>query len=500
MSNGIDKKAFINLKSEPHLKPISDLGVGFYNLDENTARLIFQLRNTKGPLLISKENLKTYAYFESENGSASDVIELNIIDEFKGIVEITVSKDFLQASTDSKVIGQVYIGVNNETNNARNNEVAVFGEFSFDVSDALINKISSFTKIEYIRMFDQLKSRIEQKVNDIEAAILNGDDYVAEMKSVLQKGIETLNQIVSNSTINIQKFIDQAKIDVNKTKNEATKDITVLSNNSKINIQDIANSAINIIEDTTEEATVHVDEKMVEFNQAVEDNKFLTPDKLTEDLTELDWQKYKLTNDNGRTFYLTGVDWSDTEFLDSLMPGSYYITVSKNAPIGVSFNAFVFVHHRDTGSLKRIEYKPYDSARSFVKTYYKEWSDWMETGSPEDTGWVPFTLINGAASNTEYKGKDGFDCSYRTVTIGTVTTNYLRINGRNITDGQTFAQLPSTMVKNAQTFIVRTPTNKPVVFITVYTDGTISLLVNKSTSINEWGSSDYIYGEFSWIF
>ena len=39
MDNGIDKKALFNLKSEPYLIPISDLGVGFYNLDENTAIL-----------------------------------------------------------------------------------------------------------------------------------------------------------------------------------------------------------------------------------------------------------------------------------------------------------------------------------------------------------------------------------------------------------------------------------------------------------------------------
>ena len=33
MANGIEKKALFNLKSAPYLKPISDLGVGFYNLD-----------------------------------------------------------------------------------------------------------------------------------------------------------------------------------------------------------------------------------------------------------------------------------------------------------------------------------------------------------------------------------------------------------------------------------------------------------------------------------
>ena len=98
----------------------------------------------------------------------------------------------------------MYIGVNNVSGKPEYNEVAVFREFDFEVKDALINKISSFTKIEYIRMFDQLKMRIEQQVKDIEEAIANGADYVAEMQSVLQRGIETLNAIVTDGKTDIQ--------------------------------------------------------------------------------------------------------------------------------------------------------------------------------------------------------------------------------------------------------------------------------------------------------
>ncbi|MEB5784151.1 hypothetical protein [Staphylococcus pseudoxylosus] len=233
MTNGIDKKALFKLKSEPYLKPISDLGVGFYNLDENTAILRFQLSNTKGPLLIHKNNLTAYAYFESSNGSVSDVIELEVEDSNKGLVTITLDKDFLQASTSTKVKGQVYIGVNNVDNKPEYNEVAVFREFNFEVKDAFINKISAFTKIEYIRMFDQLKTRIKQRVLDIEEAIANGADYVAEMKSVLQKGIETLNQIVSDGKQDIQSYIKEAKATIDTTQTDAVDTIEKLAKDTK---------------------------------------------------------------------------------------------------------------------------------------------------------------------------------------------------------------------------------------------------------------------------
>ena len=128
MDNGIDKKALFKMKTEPYLKQISDLGVGFYNLDENTAIIQFQLTNDSGPLMLHENNVSSYAYFKSQNGSSSDVIDLEIVDSYNGIVQITLPKDFLQASTDTKVTGQVYIAVNNVSGKAEYNEVAVFRE------------------------------------------------------------------------------------------------------------------------------------------------------------------------------------------------------------------------------------------------------------------------------------------------------------------------------------------------------------------------------------
>lgn len=507
MANGIDKKALFQFKSEPYLKPISDLGVGFYNLDENTAILRFQLSNEKGPLLIHENNLTAYAYFESSNGSVSDVIELKIEDSFNGIVTITLDKEFLQASTSTTVKGQVYIGVNNVDGNPEYNEVAVFREFTFQVADALINKISSFTKIEYIRMFSQLKQRIEQQVKEIEEAIANGADYVAEMKSVLQQGIETLNTIVADGKTDIQAYITQAKTDLNKVRNDATEEITTTSNNAKTSVQDTASTAVNSINTKATETTEHVDAKVTEFNETVEANGFVTPEKLTEDLTALEWQKYKLINDNGSRISLGTL----TQNIENYPPGFYECTVPSgdstqnfNMPVvntsKSSYIAEVDITYGGNGRKQIKVIANYDN-NIYHKTIHTGGvdRDWKKINNTQtDTGWIPFQLSNGATSNTEYTDKNGFTCAFRTVVNGSVTTNYLRLNGRNMTDGQTIAQLPSSMVKNAQTFPVRTPTNKPLAYITVYVDGSVSLLINKTTTAT-WTSTDYIYGEFSWI-
>lgn len=496
MANGIDKKALFKLKSEPYLKPISDLGVGFYNLDENTAILRFQLSNTKGPLLIHESNLTAYAYFESSNGSASDVIELEIEDSNNGIVSITLNKDFLQASTSTKVKGQVYIAVNNHDGDPAYNEVAVFREFNFEVADALINKISSFTKVENIRMFNQLKIHIEQRVNDIDAAIANGEDYVAQMNATLLNGKTQLNQIVTDGTATIDGTVTQAISDITATIDSATSEITTLSNNTKTDVQNTADNAITEITNTSNTATTHVDTKVAEFNQAVLDNGFITPEQLTTDLDALDWQKYKLTNDNGNAKTLNSFDFNN---LDSLTSGYYFLNVSTNHPFtGTSYG---FLTVMSAGTTRKVIAMPFNSNAIYVRTKNTsaDWSDWEEINSKEsDTGWVPFTIINGGRSNTVYPTRGGYKCSYRTITKGSVTERRVRVNADNIDHDQVIAQLPPGFVKELQVGYIRSTGGHNATNLLIETTGEVKVYIANRT---EWEVSDsnFIYGEISWV-
>ncbi|MDW5471963.1 hypothetical protein [Staphylococcus equorum] len=500
MTNGIDKKALFKLKSEPYLKPISDLGVGFYNLDENTAILRFQLSNTKGPLLIHENNLTAYAYFESSNGSVSDVIELEVEDSNKGIVTITLDKDFLQASTSTKVKAQVYIGVNNVSGKSEYNEVAVFREFNFEVKDAFINKISSFSKIEYIRMFDQLKTRIKQRVLDIEKAIANGADYVAEMKSVLQKGIETLNQIVSDGKQDIQSYVKEAKQTIDITQIDSVNTIEKLAKDTKDSVETKTNKAVETIQTTSSEATEHIDSKMSEFNQTVEDNDLLTDELLDEQLDDLNWQKYKLTNDDGG--YETISLNSDVDKMHNLKPGYCYTTTT---PISEASSTAGYMHvETRTGisNIKRLTFKPYNSEQIWIKRLYNDWEDWVLVSQmQDDTGWVPFKIINGGRTNPAYGyggSRNGYGCSYREITNGTVTQKFVRINADNVEHSQVIAQLPSNFAKNPQVGFIRAPLIHNGTSIIIENSGEVKLYIANEA---EWekSNSKYIYGEFSWV-
>src|SRR5699024_12000643 len=95
----------------------------------------------------------------------------------------------------------------------------------------------------------------------------------------------------------------------------------------KTSVQDTASTAVNSINTKATQATEHVDAKVTEFNQTVDDNGFLSPQILDEELGKLNWQKYKLTNDDGSRTYVQGLD------LHEAPPGQYESTQTVNGPL-----------------------------------------------------------------------------------------------------------------------------------------------------------------------
>lgn len=245
----IDKVAKFKLDSEPYLKPIANFGFGFYNIDKNTATLQIQITRNDAPLLVGKDNALVWGIFRSENKSSTGTQELEVVDALNGIVQITLDHEFLVASTDTTVNAQVYVSPKN------GDDIAALNEFSFKVKDALINKIDAVSKITYIRMFDDLKAKIENKVFDIKESIKNIDDYVVKVETASTQAQKDITLLKENSIKELEdkSTSEQAKLDekiesantsltqitdvnieqVNTAKNEAV----IASNNAKTEIE-----------------------------------------------------------------------------------------------------------------------------------------------------------------------------------------------------------------------------------------------------------------------
>lgn len=469
----LNKIAKYQAKNEPYLKPISDLGIGFYNLDENTATLQFQIYNDNGPLLISNENVEVHGYFESSNGSVSTVDKLNVVDGMNGIAQITLDKDFLQASTTTQVTGQIYVAVNNVTDNPNNNQTAVLGEFTFQVADALINKVSSFTKIEYIRMFDQLREEIKQRTKEMEDDI--GD-------------IKTLVDEVENAAAD-------GKADITKIKNDSISELKDIANTTNTSVQQQASQAISDIQSIVDEYTTKLnDETEDKINQVNEESdKVIKAIKgnnvITKDETD-GWQKCKLTNDDGTSITLTDpVELNDDEYLDSLEPGLYYAAGPKSSPSGSS--GFVTVNKRY--STKIVYFQPYNQDKIFINRFYTSWSGWKEvTTNQTDTGWLPLRLKNGYKKSST----PDFEPSYRVIDNGDFKQVYVRLGVENLANEKNVvATIPKEFVPN-KIYSSGVSTNSKIPPKVIISGGDIEFHTNEADS---YSTTDYIIYQDSWI-
>ncbi|WMM16891.1 BppU family phage baseplate upper protein [Staphylococcus epidermidis] len=470
----LNKIAKYQAKNEPYLKPISDLGIGFYNLDENTATLQFQIYNDNGPLLISDENVEVHGYFKSSNGSVSTVDKLNVVDGMNGIAQITLDKDFLQATTSTTVTGQIYVAVNNVTDNPNNNQTAVLGEFTFQVADALINTISSFTKIEYIRMFDQLREEIKQRTKEMEDDIGNIKTLVNEVENAVADG----------------------KADITKVKNDSISELEDIANTTNASVQQQASQAISDIQSIVDEYTTKLNDetndKINKVNEAsdkvlgsIRQNNLVTSEQVN------DWQKFKLTNDDGKSHKLVNAELDNPDFLSNLNPGFYYCTSPTGSPLNKS--GFLEVYEHANNIVKHVLFRPFNLNRIFMKNCHITWSDWEEiTNNQSDTDWLPLTLKNGY----EKSSIPDFEPSYRVIDNGDFKQIYVRLGVENLTNGKNVvATIPPEFTPNKIYSLGVSTVAKTPPKIIIY-NGDIEFHTNEADS---YSSTDYIIYQDKWI-
>ena len=492
MANEIKKEAILKLQDKPYLKPISDTGVGFYNLDINTAVLTFQISKSGSPLLISEENAHSYAYFKSDNGSVSGVLDLEYKDPLNGIVTITLPTDFLQASSGTKVTGQMYITVNKWTSTPNDkSDTAVLSEFTFTVKDALINSVSGETKIEYIRMFDVLKQQIQKRVNDIEEAIANGEDYVTEMKTTLESGKKELNDTVDRSKNSVQTTAEQAINDVNTTRDNTINKITNLSEETSSYVKNTADTAIQNVTGFSNEAISHVDTKLEEFDQTIANNGFLSPQILDEELGKLEWQKYKLTNDNGNANVVTDLDMENIEEKIT-RPGYYWLSSITNGPVNI--NGVLLAIHGASDSYKKFIYIPHNSNRVFLKSKNGSvWTGWEEISNNQtDTGWLPIIIKNGY----EKSSTPDFEPSYRVIDYSTHKKVYVRLGVTNLKVGKNVVATIPPELNPYKIYSVGVSTIAKIPPKVVISGGDIEFHPNNNDS---YISTDYVIYQDEWI-
>lgn len=506
----LEKVGKLDLNEEPYLQPISNRGIGFYNLDKNTAKFQFVVQKDNKPLLISDKNVKGYAFFKAANGteekrpSTSGVLDVEFIDPMKGIIGITVPQWFLKNVVDSEVLGEIYLSLN-DVDNIGKDDTVVLGTFKFTVRDSLINQIESDIKVSYIRMFDELRSELEKKVQQLKQDIGDTQTLIETIRQTAEDYLVKINKAQADAIVSITDALMSSNQSIELEREEALRQIDAKRDAIKTdydlaydNFKNLYDSNLEQFTSNVNDANTTIDGKVSSFKELLDNDGFTTPAFVEQKFTEADWQKYKITNDDGTNFYDANlqIDFNNNEQLMSLPIGTRYVVLTSNNPNGTNNNGWLTKYKRN-GDAVLIQYQPYNSTVIYQKRFYKNWSDWERVGSDVvDTGWIDLQLVNSASPHNALVTNGGFTSAYRTITQNGITKKMLRINATTIKHGQTIALLPKEFVKNLMFFSISAPRNKNNGRISLNTSGTVNF--DATVDPSAWTDTDYIYGQYEW--
>ncbi|MDU7376540.1 MAG: BppU family phage baseplate upper protein [Staphylococcus epidermidis] len=510
----LEKVGKLDLNEEPYLQPISNRGIGFYNLDKNTAKFQFVVQKDNKPLLISDKNVKGYAFFKAANGteekrpSTSGVLDVEFIDPMKGLIGITVPQWFLKNVVDSEVLGEIYLSLN-DVNNVGKDDTVVLGTFKFTVRDSLINQIESDIKVSYIRMFDDLRSELEKKVQQLKQDIGDTQTLIETIRQTAEEYLIKINKAQADALIAITDALLSSNQSIELEREEALRQIDAKRDAIKTDydlasdtFQKLYDSNVQSFNTNVSNANTTIDEKVNSFNETLKNDGFTTPSDVDNKLNELDWQKYKFTDNNGTRQWLgilsEPVETLEPGLYECSIPSDYKITNTPQSLSGVAYIAEINVTEGKQGRKQILLHQNYLN-ELWSKTIHTNGIDkgWVLLNPKVvDTGWIDLQLVNSASSHNDLVTKGGFTSAYRTITKNGITKKMLRINATTIKHGQTIALLPKEFVKNLMFFSISAPRNKNNGRISLNTSGTVNF--DATVDPSAWTDTDYIYGQYEW--
>lgn len=281
-----NKEGRIQLETTAHIQNRLDTNIQFYNTDIGTADLVFNITRNGSPLLVSSENADVFLILK--NGKNYIVDNVEPTDPMNGRLKYTIPNEFLGLT--GKVNGQLYISVHGKE------DIVTEVEFSFKIADSLINTIPAVDKLNEIRTFQEFRENIMTTINEINEALANGEDYVSQMEGTKASGMKALNDRTT----------------------QAIEEITTLVGTSTQEITDLKENTITELDDKGNQIKADIEQ----LNQYDTSN----------------WQKYKLTNDDGNRKTKSNID------ILTLETGFYEIWECTNAPLNDTgiYNVIVF--------------------------------------------------------------------------------------------------------------------------------------------------------------
>lgn len=327
-----NKRGHVNLETSASFHNRLDTNLAFFSTDLGTADLVFNITRNKSPLLVSEENATTLLVLMKNDEYI--VQEVEYIDPMNGQLKSTIDDRVL--ARPGKWRGQIYIEVHDSGNPAKE-DIVTQAEFTFDIKDSVINTIPAIDKLNEIRTFIDFREEIMETISEINTALENGEDYVSQMEATKASGMKALNDRSTQVINEIKELVDNHKQELNDLKDNNITELDNKANQIKEDIEELNNY------DTT------------------------------------NWQKSKITDDNGYIRMITSPDLSVTT-LDNYFTKTekIYVTTPKNSPHATSASGFVDVTFRTDG-YGILTFQPYNSNLIYMtrRVNSPTWTDWV---------------------------------------------------------------------------------------------------------------------------
>lgn len=382
--DGMQKVAKLIVKDEPYLKPISDQGIGFYNMDVNTGVLQFQVKREEYPLLVSPTNTNIYGYFIADNGSTTGKVDVEYVDPMNGIIRITLDSNFLKVSTDNWVTGQLYIKAIGKA------DTVVLNEFRFRVKDALINQVDGDIKISYIREVDDLIDNFKDKMKSAMETLTTIEDVKEEFRDYADAQMKLLKQQIADMTVDLQNLTSRTQIEITDKVNDIDQKV-------QDTLKELEEGTANVITEdklnakladyTTTEQFTNVTNNKADKSEiptditTQEEFKILLEQKVNEKINEVLENRYALTDDNG---YIPRKDNLDMESMTGITKsGWFYIYQPINSPDDDNQSGYMQVIARSSTYIK-VLFMPFNQHVIYSRNKMGSttgWGQWREVTS-----------------------------------------------------------------------------------------------------------------------
>ncbi|WP_185160563.1 BppU family phage baseplate upper protein [Mammaliicoccus sciuri] len=362
----IQKTGNIVLETNAEQKSIIKTNISFDDTDRGTAVLRFSLTRNNFPLLVNPDNTKTFIFLVANDGYYEKV-QLAFDDSLNGKVSVTLSDEFLKHSGQAK--GQIYISVD-EGNGVQS--TITKAKFLFNIERSLINDIPTDIQITELRVFADLEQEIRESHEEIKDLISDASSIAEDMRAILENGIN----------------------DLTNRKNEIISEMEQSTQSYKQSINDLKNSSM-----------TELDSKASQIKADVETlNKYDTTN----------WQKSKITDDNGFTRMISAPDLSVTT-LDNYFTKTekVYVTTPKNSPHGTGVSGFINVTFRTSG-YGILTFQPYSSNNIYMtrRVNNTTWADWVQLNPDiNKRKWLGTLGSTGAPSSVLELPGGFYECS-----------------------------------------------------------------------------------------